>query len=338
MTPAVPALRTATAAEWDRAWAGDVTATFSQARWWTETWCAVEQGRLRSAALAAELSGGRVAVFAAARQPVLKGLGTKLWSCAMGTYGGWLCAGGLSGAEHEVLEAALRRHVRDLWWRRNPFDEAPGGAGACDTTQALDLTQGFDEVLAGLSRGHRAAVNRARREGVQVRLAHGEQDWRRYLALYDASLQRWQEHRGLPPRLFDLLAAWSDDKVTLAVAEVDGHMVAGAVCLHAPAVTSYWHGAAARDAFGARAPTLLMLELARRRWEAGDRWFDLGPSMGLAGVREFKRRFGAVELPCPVVEWSRGPAPMARRLLVRLRRLPMLDRRRRARHDDGAPA
>jgi len=76
---------------------------------------------------------------------------------------------------------------------------------------------------------------------------------------------------------------------------------AAALCLAGLQVVVYWHGATLEAAFELRPSTLLLHEAVRDACAYGAAWFDLNPSAGLEGVREFKRCFGTQTLSCPVV-------------------------------------
>jgi len=91
------------------------------------------------------------------------------------------------------------------------------------------------------------------------------------------------------------------------VAELEGEVVAGALCFYARRHAVYWHGAALKRARAARPMNLLidnlLIDEVLRDACARDelRWFDFNPSGPLAGVRAFKQHFGARSIACPTV-------------------------------------
>jgi CelD/BcsL family acetyltransferase involved in cellulose biosynthesis len=89
----------------------------------------------------------------------------------------------------------------------------------------------------------------------------------------------------------------------------------------------YWHGAALQSAFELRPSTLLLAHVIEDACGRGCRWFDFNPSRGLTGVREFKRRFGAQPLYCPVVTHAGFRVEGAERLQKVVRRVrPLVER------------
>ncbi len=318
-------VRPASATEWDRAFDGCAYATHFHSREWAEAWAAVGAGRLRPAPTAAHFSDGARAVLVLTRERRGRGRWPRALSNPAGTYGGWL-AGPEVGAEHGRLLAGLMcAAAPESWWRVNPFDPFAGALDhgvpraatvQDDETDVLDLRAGFEAVLTGFSRGHRSALSKARRAGVAVRGARGERDWDAYQAVVADSIRRWGARGGsadYPPRLFEEIRRGSRAK--LWVAEHDGHVVAGALCFYAPHHAVYWHGATLERAFEVRPSTLLLAQVIEDACARGCEWFDFNPSGGLAGVREFKRRFGTRPLACPVVTHRSSRARVTERIM-----------------------
>ena len=236
-----------------------------------------------------------------------------------GGYGGWL-SGDAVGAAHAERLARYVGGLGSVQWLGNPIDPVAGAsppAGALQYTDAIALQGDMAAVLARWSKGHRAALNQARRAGVQVRLATSLADWHAYFTVYEDSLRRWgtraTSHQSL--EVFEALCGLQSPNVRLWLATHEERVVAGAVCLYAPRHVSYWHGAALERAFDVRPVNLLLHEAIRDACERGLSWFDLGLSGGHEGVRAFKRSFGAVPLPCVSVaittRWQRGVSALA---------------------------
>lgn len=254
-----------------------------------------------------EFSDGRVALLPLSEQVSAMGLVRTVVSSPGGTMGGWLARDPLTTRQAELLRDLLTRHT-DLRWRINAFDPAQAELGpsqaAPQTTRALPLCEDFDAVFRRASKGHRSAVKQAEREGVSLRLAVDEKDWREYFEVYRASIERWGERASSNYgwSLFAGLSRQPGDDVKLWIAEADGQLVAGAICLYAPRHVAYWHGAARSEFFSRRPVQPLIFQAIRHACETGREWFDFNPSGGNQGVDDFKRHFGTLELAAPVLK------------------------------------
>lgn len=328
MTIAIVDERPATAAEWDRLWQASPCATYFHSREWAELWSEYSAGGLSPDARIVAFADGAEALLPVSRQQLARGLGARTFSSYGGTYGGWLSASELTSAHARLLAAHLSGLSANLYWRLNPYDPLALGlaikGAQSEHTQAIDLRDGFEAVVRRWSRGHRSSAHKGQRAGVVVRRATSEADWRAYVAVHEASRDRWGSalHVDYRPELFDALRRRASQHVDLWLAVVDEVIVAGALCFTTPWHTVYWHGGALEAYFPLRPVNWLMHELIRDACERGAGWFDFNPSAGLVGVHEFKQRFGAQELPCPVVSRETTLAKAARdiRLRTRLRR------------------
>jgi hypothetical protein len=295
---AIREVRRASAAEWDALWSDCASATFFHSRAWAEAWAALGGG-VRPDPRWVRFEDGREALL-----PVCVDDRTTLASPA-GCYGGWIARDPLSSAHAQALVSVLLGLQPAIRWRVSPFDplqhaSAPGDAHP-DCTHALRLDEDFPHLLRRWRKGHRAAASQAERAGVTVRLAAGDADWRAYFAVYQDTLRRWGDRATSrhPWALFDALSR--RDGVQLWLAEREGRLLAGALCLYARTHVAYWHGAAREDAFALRPVHLLIRTALADAQQRGCAWFDFNPSGGHAGVVAFKRNFGAESLPCPVV-------------------------------------
>ena len=312
--------KTASAAEWDTAWAGCDSATFFQSREWMTMWCELDGHGTRLEPRLLTFSDGKQAIVPICSRAMHKGLVQTHCLSAGGAYGGWLSLDALE-AEHA---SCLTRHVLRLGnieWLTNPFDPSvlAGGVvtGRRDATDALALHEGIDAVVKRWTKGHRSAVQKAGRASVAVRQAESIADWRKYYELYRHSVQRWgkaatSDH---PWELFEALCKLESGNVVLWLATLDREVVAGAICLYAKKQVSYWHGAALEAHFHLRPVNLLLHTAIADACVRDKAWFDLGLSGGHEGVRAFKKSFGAEPLPCIYVEsatrWRRLIGVMA---------------------------
>jgi len=317
----IESVRMAKDAEWDAFYEATPHATYFHSREWTELWDRATRGRLQSWPRLVTFVDGVRAVLPMSVGLGARGLVRSYHSTVVGGYGGWLSEQPLSDEHAETLTHYLGHGFGRLDWRVNPYDEQALETRVVpreyDETLALDLRPGFKTVHRRWSKGHRAAVSQAAREGVTVRLANSTDDWTNYYTVYQDSLARWKKRATSrhPRALFEELGKLTSPKVKLWVAETCGIFVAGAVCLYAKNNVSYWHSAALDSQFPRRPVHLLLFEAIQDACSKGLDWFDFNPSGGNEGVDGFKRGFGAEGLPSPVVRvrplWRRVAASVA---------------------------
>ncbi len=306
-------VRAASRAEWAATFRDCEYATYFQGPEWAELWSEYQPAS-RPAPRLVEFHDGLRALLPLSRTRVYKGLMSSFVSSPAGTFGGWLSTDAL-GAPHA---RALARHLRslpELNWRLNPYDpnlEHIDLAGSRpDETHVIALPADFAENFRSWSKGARAAVKQSAREGVTVRLADGEADWRAYYEVYLDSVRRWGERAGARYdwSLFGALAGRRSEAVRLWLAEHEGNVIGGALCLYARRHVVYWHGAALEANFKLRPVNSLMHACIQDACAREFRWFDFNPSGGHAGVAAFKRGFGTEARPAPVISsrsrWGR---------------------------------
>lgn len=310
-------------AEWDEAWRDCETATYFQSRQWADIWRQYKRGALCPDARRLVFSDGVAVVLPASRQRLLRGVGRRWWCSPMDTYGGWLSESPLDDGHVAAVAEYVQTRFKAVSWRLNPLEHActhvPADSLVPDETLMLELTCGFDELRRGCAHGHRRAARKATRAGVVVRSAHGLDDWMAYHAVYRDSLRRWGSASGFDAELFRLLAARDDENIVLWLATVDEEVVGGLLCFCGPRHVACWHSSVLESALDLRPMPLVFLTAIEDACRRGMRWFDFNPSMGLSGVEEFKRRFGARSVPCPVMRHERGAGVRLWRATRRLR-------------------
>lgn len=322
---AIESVAPASAEAWDRAWRGCDYATYFHSREWAELWRDVSRGATRPDPLLVRFGDGTSAVLPLSRRRVARGLAAVIESSPAGTFGGWVSTDRLEERHARALASVLLARGAGVTWRINPYDPnagtvRPPGAEQ-DTTHAVALDRDFEAIVHTWSKGHRAAVKQAQREGVTVRAADSLDDWRGYYGAYMSSVERWGDAASTvyPWELFERLHGLASADVRLWVGLCEGAVVAGTLCFYARRHVVYWHGAALAEFFERRPVNLLVYTAMRDARERGLRWFDFNPSGGLEGVRHFKKSFGADELACPVVR-REGRLLRALRVLGRARR------------------
>jgi len=288
---------------------------------WADLWC-LPGVTTRPRGLLFRFDDGAEALVPATCHASKGGLVRAYTSSATGKYGGWIARTEIGAAHVRAIAAHLA--TLDLTLRQNPF--APHGDlmewTREDFTQALDVTRGYDAILAGWSGNHRSSLARARKKGVAVASARSVGAWREYDAIYRDSLRRWgsKAQSVVPWDVFERLAATPSDAVRLWLARHEGRAVAGAVCFSHGTHTVYWHGAALESAFDVRPVHALFDAILEDAASRGLHWFDFNPSGGLPGVVRFKDGFGCVRLPANVYEASRRMTRVLRRVGRAVRR------------------
>lgn len=305
----VVARRRASPEAWDAAWRACPYATFFHSRAWADTWATWRAGDYSARPLEIEFNDGKRAVLAVSVEDSGRGWTVVHHASPGGTYGGWVSDAALTRGHARLLAGELEG-LGNLVWRLNPFDPNTAGldlSGAlAETTQALDLTGGWDAVFTrwGGRQGSLARkARKAEKAGVICSKAETAEDWRAYFEAYEDSLDRWGEAATTryPWAAFEAVRAAAGPQATLWLAQHEGRVIAGALCFYAAQHAVYWHGAARRDAFELRPVNLLMQCAVRDAAERGMRWFDFNPSGALEGVRRFKAAFRPETLSCPQV-------------------------------------
>ncbi|HOT23717.1 MAG TPA: GNAT family N-acetyltransferase [Thermoleophilia bacterium] len=310
MRAALCEVRAATAAEWDAAYAACSASTYSLSRAWAEDWSLYAGGRTRPAPTLLRFGDGLSVVVPLSSER--RRFSRRFLASPAGMYGGWLSVEPLGRERTLAVSKWLAQSRLPLWWRINPFDAHSADLASLategDITHVIRLAPGFDDVCRRAGHGHRCAVRKAKKSGVVVRCARNAEDWAEYYKIYLDSLRRWGDaatSRYDAP-LFESLRRRGDDTVRLWLATADERLtIAGGICLYAPRHVTYWHAAARSEYFFLRPANLLVYEMVKDAFDRGLEWFDMNPDGGHEGVRVFKERVGAEELPSPVVVLGR---------------------------------
>jgi len=219
-------------------------------------------------------------------------------SMPFGTYGGPLVVYGPRPVEHLPWARFISQYLKDR--RRFGYLSASPGPyahlplrGICitHTTHILDL-QGEGDILA---KATRYQVRKAQRLGVTVSVDNSLESFREYYRMLEASAARWGLARpGQPWSLFESLARHADaESVRLWVASAEGVPAAGALCFYGRGEVFYWSGAMRQELAYSRPNNLLHWNIVEDAAARGYRFYNMGASGDLAGVRQFKERLGA---------------------------------------------
>ncbi len=305
-------IQPASSSDWDRLFSVSSVGTFFQSREWSEIWQNYTDGKLRPDPKRVEFSDGKSALLPLTYQRRLRGVLRKYWFAPGETYGGWLTEDALEADHAKALLEYLTTRLGGLFWKLSPYDPTAPAHGPhlteYDETHVVPIRDGFDKVRARFSKGHRAAIKFAEREGVEVRAAESLADWEGYFEAYQDSLRRWAEHALIRHdwKLFYGMFQNPSPRVRLWLAEKDGEILGGSLCFYARNHVVYWHGAAHERHFPKRPMHALIHEILRDACDKGFEWFDMNPSGPLPGVKAFKKSFGAEARPCPNVRVRGG--------------------------------
>jgi CelD/BcsL family acetyltransferase involved in cellulose biosynthesis len=328
MNTSITHVRAATAAEWDTTWSNCEYATFFQSREWAAIWHDYTDGSLAPAPRLVTFSDGSEALLPFSYGSWPADSTRRYLSSPAGTYGGWISRDTMRVAHGQLLQRYIERHYRNLVWRLNPYDDLAVKAGIEtdreDETHAIRLVDDIDSMVRRWTKGHRSAARQAQRKGVTVGVASTRSEWDEYYRAYIESRRRWGDQESAAAYeegFFQMLFDRSSPHMRLWTARHDGRVIAGALCFYAKRHAAYWHGAAFEQFFPLRPVHLIMFEAIRDAHDRGCDWFDLNPSGGHEGVRRFKKGFGAVPLPCPVVHRQTAVARISQALSRRRRQL-----------------
>ena len=330
---AIAKVEPTSAEEWERVARSCDYATFFHTPDWIEIWHRFKGAQVVAAPRTIIFQDEKRAVLPVATNRRGKGLLTTLTSTMEGTFGGWISEDEL-GLPHALAVAAYLLHDTggNVSWRLNPYAPFAGeireyvkaqsgllemtGTNrdkviTCmqnwrrpllddDSTLAIDLRPGFAALFGSQSSTVRKA-KKARKAGVEVRLAETEAEWREYYEVYLSSVERWGEATSYPWQLFAEIFGMHSSKIKLWLARLDSKVVSGPLCFSSRNHVVYWHGSSLKQYFELRPVNLLMLEIIRHAAEQGCAWYDFNPSGQLKGVKAFKESFGAKPLPCPLI-------------------------------------
>ncbi len=286
--------------DWERRLAQCRGASFFHTPQWLEAMAGVFGGKPR--AIVAQWSERDWAIWPLTEKPLAKGRLPHAVSGETGAYGGALAPRPVATQRAWSLYGAVAERWQNITVTGNPTLDAawfPPPRGA-----RLDFTHILvpDEWgKAGPNRGCRAHVNRAQRQGYEIKISHGG-DADCILALYEESTRRWgarltwRRPEAFFRTLVNLPAVWTFS------AGLGSQEAALAVCAAWGDTVHYLVGATGTAHLQSGASNLIMatvVEWARKR---GFQSLDLGPSQGLEGVIRFKESLGA--RPAAFYRWE----------------------------------
>jgi CelD/BcsL family acetyltransferase involved in cellulose biosynthesis len=198
--------------------------------------------------------------------------------------------------EHDGARLQIKRAAPDL----DGLVDGLGGA-SWRSTYVVALPDDPEALRFGNSRNHgriKWAVNKAAKEGVEVRVAEDLSDVRAWYPLY----LRTMREVVVPPRPLRLFEAmWRElaphDLMRLYVAEQRGGMIAGSIVLGLGRTAFYAFNGRLRSALPLRPNEVLQWEAIHDACRRGFERYDLGEVVaGGEGLADFKRKWGADEV------------------------------------------
>jgi len=217
------------------------------------------------------------------------------------------------------LEAAVTDIIRQLktfstatfqWSVR--FDHVPlaealvrrGLPFSRPVTHVLLLDRDYERTFANFNSTTRNLVRRAKRDGVLVRCTQHADDVTAYYKMHTKLASEKGTYRSLYPEvMFDELVKLDKD-VVFVVAEVQGNIAGGAWLFRDGDTFLYWHAATDRT-YSRYSPSYAILNHAiRMAHEEGRKAFNLGGSIGIASLEDFKSKWGAEPQCCWHFSWQ----------------------------------
>jgi hypothetical protein len=211
-----------------------------------------------------------------------------------------------------ALVAQLKR-LRTVWFDWNVrFDhgDLANQLEACrlsrseDTTHVLHLNNPYNDLFRGFSETTRNKVRRAARQGVVVRHATNRLAVRTYYSIYRkviADRQKWNTVYEEP--LFDELFKL-DDAVILLLAEVKEVVIGGAWFVRDGNSLRYWQGAMDYQYKACFPHYALMNAAIDLACNEGMHSFDMGASLQMGSLEQFKSFWGTRKVPIWSFYWK----------------------------------
>ena len=173
-----------------------------------------------------------------------------------------------------------------------------------DSTQVLYLDRAYDAVFKGFSQTTRNKIRRAERKGVVVRRSTESCDVMTYYKLYrKLAGQRANWRTIYSESLFSALVSLTDDVIFL-LTEIDKRVVSGGWFFRDGNSVIYWQGALDyeyKDYFPHYAVINHAIRLAcQERMKS----FNMGASLGITSLEQFKSFWGTRKVPCWWFVWQ----------------------------------
>lgn len=289
--------------EWSRLVAEDEAATFFHTPEWSEVLISTVPG-FSAEHIVASAGGTPVAIVPVFSRSLLGT--TTAESMAYGTFGGPVLGASAPDGTAGALLAEFTRRARSPRVRfaqvsdrhgRVGGDDLPGFVCDDDVVQVVRLDADYDELLSRFRPSARNKIRKAAKAGVTVRRAEGEDDFLTYHAILEECSREWQIRPRPGREFFSALSKLDPGMVQMWLAVCDGDVIAGDLNFVCHGTVMNW-GNVSTDGAKSLAPNnLLHAKGIEQGAIDGHHTYDLGSSGGLSGVRQFKKSFGAMDVP-----------------------------------------
>lgn len=171
-------------------------------------------------------------------------------------------------------------------------------SNAWTSAHLLSLDRPCEDLHAGIHPGFRRRIRAAEKRSVVVEHPDGIEGYRSYYSLYEQRSREWgYSSPEYPLDFFENLCRCGAPHVRLRIARHEGTPVGGMITLEYSDTVFCW-GIAVPLTYRHFYPTHLMIsDLIEDACERGFSCINFGASGPLSGVRSFKERFGAREVP-----------------------------------------
>ncbi|MCX8042834.1 MAG: GNAT family N-acetyltransferase [Desulfobacterota bacterium] len=287
---------------WEEIAAKSTVATPYHAPFWAESLVSVYR-RYAIGTTGFVFEDGTTAIFPMLRSRTgMFSRAVRYKSFGFGSYGGPIYAGTWDEKKTEALFSFFRTHKASIHFDGSPLwhHRFPAYVAQQETdTYVISLNRPLEEIFKKFSETHRRGIKTAEKKGVTVRRSASAADRAAYNTFYNDTLRRWGKKTIIhfPDALINRLLEQESTHVILWIAEVESIPIAGIIMLYWNAMAHYWLGASRQGYEAYHAHTLLQWHAIQDAHARSYQIYDFAPSGPLAGVEEFKRRFGAEKIP-----------------------------------------
>ncbi len=280
--------------EWDTMVDASPTAVYFQTREWFEIWS--EYAGFRTDTRLITFDSGKRVLLPLTQQAVLGGL-FRINLLAPRGMGGFVTTDDLDESEKSELFLVLTR-MKAVFARLNLYDPLSNelsAADSMDSTQVMELDQGFENAYGRWRQDARRQARRGIARGISATPAQSRADWRAYYRIYQETLDRWgpSATNAYDWKLFEIMRSRRSPHVKLWLAWHQGEPIAGALCLYHNSFMVGWHtgrtlhGEDTQDAFH-----VLQYYIVQDACQRAIKSYDFLGSGGDKGVEKFKSGFG----------------------------------------------
>lgn len=319
--------------EWDNIWKDCEYATYGHSREFAETWSCYTGGIVYPEPRMVYFSDGQKALIPLSVRKFCKGLFKKRISSPTLCFGGWLSLTPLDKEHERLLTDYMLKDLGNLLWVTNPFQNIStlteiAAKGKQYETYAIDLRPGFESIYKSWKKKTQK-TRKARKEGVEIKIATQKAEWEEFFEIYQDSLRRWGESAGMvyEHRMIDILWERKSPYLRLYLAVYQGKIIAGGMVSYAKRHAEGAMLSSLREYHKLYPVNLVAEECIKDSCERGCYWFDFGSCVNFntdtvyEGVRDFKKGFKAEEMPWYLVNIESPPLKTAVMLEKNLNRL-----------------